>query len=238
MTTLQPGDPAPAFTAQAHNGQQLRLADYRDKNVVVLDFYPKDGVPVCTKQACGFRDAYEEFTALGAVVIGVSAGSLERHQGFAASRALPILLISDQDGSLRKTYQVTRTLSILPSRVTYVIDKKGISAVILQSPAAPRHNRLPPKRSWPWLLEMPTELVNQTQQGRGRGHGKRARGLHGAAENRKGGQDVGRVQMNPATAYSIHHLLPYATTLGYNHEPSATSRAVAPSKMPKSCDNP
>ena len=126
MATLHPGDPAPDFTAQAHNGEQVRLADHRGKNVVVLYFYPMDGAPVCTKEACGFRDAYEEFTKLGAVVIGVSADSPERHRVFAASRALPFLLLSDQDGSLRKAYQVPKTLGIMPSRVTYVIDKAGV----------------------------------------------------------------------------------------------------------------
>ena len=124
--TLQPGDPAPDFTAAAHNGQQIRLADYRGESVVVLYFYPMDGTPVCTKQACGFRDAYEEFTKLGAVVIGVSADSPQRHQAFAASRALPFLLLSDQSGALRKIYQVSKTLAVLPSRVTFVIDKAGV----------------------------------------------------------------------------------------------------------------
>jgi peroxiredoxin Q/BCP len=119
-------EPAPDFAREAHNGQQVRLADYRGKSVVVLYFYPMDGTPVCTKQACGFRDAYEEFTTLGAMVIGVSADSLERHRAFASDRALPFLLLSDQDGSLRKTYEVPKTLGILPSRVTYVIDKQGI----------------------------------------------------------------------------------------------------------------
>jgi thioredoxin-dependent peroxiredoxin len=126
MMALHPGDPAPDFTAQAHNGQQVHLADYRGKSVVVLYFYPMDGTPVCTKEACGFRDAFEEFTKLGAVVIGVSADSLERHRAFATSRALPFLLLSDHDGSLRKAYQVSKTLGVLPSRVTYVIDKAGI----------------------------------------------------------------------------------------------------------------
>ena len=124
--TLHPGDPAPDFTAQAHNGEGVRLADYRGKSVLVLYFYPMDGTPACIKEACGFRDAYEEFTKLGAVVIGVSADSLERHRAFASDRALPFLLLSDRDGSLRKTYQVPRTLGILPSRVTYVIDKAGV----------------------------------------------------------------------------------------------------------------
>lgn len=126
MTTLQSGDPAPDFTAQAHNGQQVRLADYRGKSVVVLFFYPKDGTAICTKEACSFRDAYEEFTKLGAVVIGVSADSLERHRAFASDRALPFLLLSDKDGSLRKLYEVPNVLGLVPRRVTYIIDKAGV----------------------------------------------------------------------------------------------------------------
>jgi thioredoxin-dependent peroxiredoxin len=126
MTTLQPGDPAPEFTAQAHNGELVRLADYRGKSVVVLYFYPMDGTPTCTKQACGFRDAYEDFAKQGAVVIGVSADSLDRHRAFAAKRALPFLLLSDSDGSLRKGYRVSKTLGVVPSRVTFVIDKQGV----------------------------------------------------------------------------------------------------------------
>jgi thioredoxin-dependent peroxiredoxin len=120
------GQMAPEFSRESQNGQQVRLADYRDKNVVVLYFYPKDGTSVCTKEACSFRDAYEEFTKLGAVVIGVSADSLESHRAFAAGRALPFLLLSDADGSLRKAYAVPKALGMLPGRVTYVIDRTGI----------------------------------------------------------------------------------------------------------------
>ena len=109
--------PAPDFTCEAHNGQRVRLADYRGRHVVVLYFYPMDGTPICTKEACSFRDSFEEFTKLGAVVIGVSADSLERHRAFAASRALSFLLLSDQDGFLQKAYQVPKTLGILPGRV-------------------------------------------------------------------------------------------------------------------------
>ncbi len=126
MTSPLLNQPAPDFTREAHDGQQVRLADYRGKSVVVLYFYPKDGTPVCTKEACAFRDAYEEFTKLGAVVIGVSADSPERHRAFASDRALPFLLLSDHDGSLRRAYQVPKTLGIMPSRVTYVIDKAGV----------------------------------------------------------------------------------------------------------------
>jgi len=126
VNRIQVGDVAPDFAVQAHDGQQVRLADYRGNHVVILYFYPKDGAPVCTKEACGFRDAFEEFTRAGAVVIGVSGDATERHRIFAEQQRLPFLLVSDQDGSLRKAYGVPKTLGILPGRVTFVIDKAGI----------------------------------------------------------------------------------------------------------------
>ena len=126
MTSPLLNQAAPDFTREAHNGQQVHLADYRGKSVVVLYFYPMDGSPVCTKEACSFRDAFEDFTKLGAVVIGVSADSSERHRAFAQQQRLPFLLLSDPDGSLRKAYQVPKALGILPGRVTYVIDKAGL----------------------------------------------------------------------------------------------------------------
>jgi peroxiredoxin Q/BCP len=126
MSAALLNQPAPDFTREAHNGQVVRLADFQGQRVVVAYFYPMDGTPVCTKEACSFRDAFEEFTQLGAVVIGVSADSPERHRAFAASRALPFLLLSDQDGALRSAFQVPKTLGIMPGRVTYVIDKAGI----------------------------------------------------------------------------------------------------------------
>jgi peroxiredoxin Q/BCP len=101
------------------------LADLRGR-IVVLYFYPKDGTPVCTKEACAFRDAYEDFVRAGAVVIGVSSDSLDRHATFAAGHHLPFLLLADEDGSLRKAFGVTKTLGLLPERVTYVIDQEGI----------------------------------------------------------------------------------------------------------------
>jgi thioredoxin-dependent peroxiredoxin len=140
MSAIQAGDLAPDFTAQAHNGQQVSLADFRGKQVVVLYFYPKDGTPVCTKEACSFRDAYEDFVKAGAVVIGVSADSPDRHRAFASRQRLPFLLLSDQDGSLRKAFGVPKTLGVFPGRITYVIDKQGVVRHVFNSQfAAGRH---------------------------------------------------------------------------------------------------
>jgi peroxiredoxin Q/BCP len=126
VNRIRVGDAAPDFAVQAHHGQQVRLADYRGNHAVVLYFYPKDGTPVCTKEACSFRDAFEEFARAGAIVIGVSADPPERHRIFAEQQRLPFLLVSDRDGSLRKAYGVPKTLGILPGRVTFVIDQAGI----------------------------------------------------------------------------------------------------------------
>lgn len=124
--TLPIGATAPDFDKQTHAGETLRLSALRGDKVVVLYFYPKDETPGCTAEACSFRDAYEDFTDAGAVVIGVSADSLERHEKFAANHRLPFSLISDGDGELRRSYAVPKSLlGLLPGRVTYVIDKQG-----------------------------------------------------------------------------------------------------------------
>jgi thioredoxin-dependent peroxiredoxin len=140
MASIIMGDRAPEFTVQSHTGQEVSLADYRGKNAVVLYFYPKDGTTICTKEACSFRDAYEDFVKAGAVVIGVSSDSAESHQSFVASHRLPFVLLTDEDGSLRKAFGVSKTLGIMPGRVTYVIDKDGVVRHIFNSQfAAERH---------------------------------------------------------------------------------------------------
>src|SRR5208283_5424006 len=106
MASIAVGDQSPQFAATAHTGQQVALADYLGKQVVVLFFYPRDGTPVCTAEACGFRDAYADFAAAGAAVIGVSGNSIESHRRFVEDRRLPFLLISDQNGALRKAFGV------------------------------------------------------------------------------------------------------------------------------------
>jgi len=140
MALIQVGDCAPDFTAQSQTGQQVSLADYTGKRAVVLFFYPKDGTAICTKEACRFRDAYEEFVQAGAVVIGVSSDSDERHRAFATGHRLPFVLLSDADGSLRRAFGVPRTLGIIPGRVTYVIDKQGVVRHVFRAQfSADRH---------------------------------------------------------------------------------------------------
>jgi peroxiredoxin Q/BCP len=127
------GDRAPDFTLRDQNGQPVSLSSFRGKKSVVLYFYPKDETPGCTKEACSFRDSYEDFVAAGAEVIGVSGDSVTKHQAFAQHHKLPFTLLSDDGNALRKAYGVPATLWILPGRVTYVIDKEGIVRHVFDS---------------------------------------------------------------------------------------------------------
>lgn len=126
MASIEVGDPAPDFSAVASDGQRISLADFKGRKSVVIFFYPRDNTPVCTTEACAFRDSYESFTELGAEVIGISSDSDESHRSFAAGHHLPFHLISDASGALRRLFAVPNSLFVLPGRVTYVIDRDGI----------------------------------------------------------------------------------------------------------------
>jgi peroxiredoxin Q/BCP len=140
MSRIDVGDDAPELMLSTHTGEQITLADYRGKRAVVVFFYPKDGTPVCTKEACAFRDAYEDFVEAGAVVIGISGDSAARHQAFASNHRLPFVLVSDKDGKARRAFGVPKSMGLLPGRVTYVIDKEGIVRHVFSSQfAADRH---------------------------------------------------------------------------------------------------
>jgi peroxiredoxin Q/BCP len=126
MAGLKVGDPAPDFSATTYDGKRVALADYLDKRRVVVFFYPKDNTPICTQEACAFRDSYQKFVDAGVEVIGISGDSDESHRAFAGRHGLSFPLVSDADGSLRKAFAVPKTLGLFPGRVTYVIDKQGI----------------------------------------------------------------------------------------------------------------
>ncbi|MEI8019969.1 MAG: peroxiredoxin [Schlesneria sp.] len=124
--SVEIGDPAPDFTATTSDGQTISLAGFKGKQSVVIFFYPSDNSPICTQEACAFRDAYEDFVKIGAAVIAVSADSDETHRDFAAKKKLPYLMISDRGNALRKLFEVPSVMFVLPGRVTYVIDQEGI----------------------------------------------------------------------------------------------------------------
>ena len=127
---LNEGDKAPAFNLPTDDGNKAKLSDFRGKKVV-LYFYPKDDTPGCTKEAIGFTEALAKFKRAGAVVIGASKDTVEKHVKFRDKYALKIPLISDEDGSLCMDYGVwTEKMNYGKTymgieRSTFVIDEKG-----------------------------------------------------------------------------------------------------------------
>jgi peroxiredoxin Q/BCP len=114
-------------------GDNVTLSEFFGKKNIVLYFYPKDETPGCTREACNFRDSYEEFTNLGAEVLGISGQSVESHKSFASHYGLPFILLSDKDNKIRKLYGVPSSMGLIPGRVTYIIDKKGVVRHIFSS---------------------------------------------------------------------------------------------------------
>jgi peroxiredoxin Q/BCP len=137
---LKVGDSAPDFTLPSQTGESVNLKERMGKKEIVLYFYPKDNTPGCTAEAGAFRDSYEKFKQFGADVMGVSSDSVESHRGFATKCDLPFTLLSDAEGKLRRLYSVPSTLGVLPGRVTYIIDKKGIVRHIFSSQMNPRRH--------------------------------------------------------------------------------------------------
>jgi thioredoxin-dependent peroxiredoxin len=128
------GDLAPGFTLPLQSREEVSLKDFLGKKrAIVLFFYPKDDTPGCTKEACAFRDGYEQFEKLEAEVIGVSSDSVRSHQRFAQRHGLSFVLLSDEEGEVRKLYGVPNTLGLFPGRVTYVIDDEGVVRHVFSS---------------------------------------------------------------------------------------------------------
>ena len=114
-------------------GDNVTLSEFFGKKNIVLYFYPKDESPGCTREACTFRDSYEELTNLGAEVIGISGQSVESHKTFATHYGLLFILLSGEDNKVPKLDGVPSSMGILPGRVTYIIDKQGVVRHIFNS---------------------------------------------------------------------------------------------------------
>jgi peroxiredoxin Q/BCP len=119
---LKVGELAPEFTAQDQQGNTLTLASLLAKGRLVIYFYPKDFTPVCTAQACTFRDASSELGSLSANVVGVSSDRDESHQRFATKHGVQFSLIADPERRLIKLYGAAMPILNRTLRVTYVID--------------------------------------------------------------------------------------------------------------------
>lgn len=122
---------APDFSLLDKDGNTIQLSDFLGKKVVIY-FYPKDNTPGCTRQACAFRDSFEEFKEKDVVVIGISKDSEKSHQNFTTKYDLPFLLLSDPDLKVIQAYDVWQEkklygkVSMGVVRSTYIIDEKGM----------------------------------------------------------------------------------------------------------------
>jgi len=127
---LKEGDKAPAFTVATNGGSKISLADYQGKNVI-LYFYPKDDTPGCTKEACAFRDHWDDFKKKGAVILGVSTDKVKAHDKFVEKFKLPFTLLADEDKKIVNDYGVWGPKTFMgvkytgTFRVTFLIGPDG-----------------------------------------------------------------------------------------------------------------
>ena len=138
------GDRAPDFEGMTQTGESVRLSDYRGKKVA-LYFYPKDGTPGCTKQACNLRDEHEHLGRQDIAVIGVSSDDVDSHKEFADQHDLPFPLVADPDRTILEMYGVwgEKNLygrrSMATTRTTFLIDEEGIVRHVIKRPRVKVH---------------------------------------------------------------------------------------------------
>ncbi|MFJ7953773.1 thioredoxin-dependent thiol peroxidase [Lysinibacillus sp. NPDC096418] len=124
------GKKAPEFSLVNEKGETVQLKDYQGKNVI-LYFYPKDMTPGCTTEACDFRDKYDDFSHLNAVVLGVSPDDAKKHTKFIDKHGLPFSLLVDEDHEVAEAYGVWVLKKMYGreymgiERSTFLIDGEG-----------------------------------------------------------------------------------------------------------------
>ena len=129
---------APDFCLFDKEGAPIQLSDFLGKKVVVY-FYSKDNTPGCTRQACAFAGAYEEFKSRDIVVIGISKDSVESHRRFADKYSLPFILLSDPEKTAIDAFGVWKEkklygkVSMGVARTTFIIDENGIVEKVMKN---------------------------------------------------------------------------------------------------------
>jgi len=131
MITLKSGDRAPKFSGVIETGEKISLADYKGKKLILF-FYPADGTPTCTAEACNLRDNYQLLREKGFELLGVSPDSEKKHQNFIKKHSLPFPLIADKDLKITHAYGAWGPKQLFGVhydgvlRSTFVINKKGV----------------------------------------------------------------------------------------------------------------
>lgn len=122
---LQIGDKAPDFELEDDQGRRVRLDDLLREGPLILYFYPMDFTPVCTREACMFRDAYAELSARGVRVVGISPQGSEKHARFRSKHGLPFPLLADVEKRVARLYGVLGLLGLTVRRVSFWIEADG-----------------------------------------------------------------------------------------------------------------
>ncbi len=144
MTTLSEGSKAPAFKGKDQNNQNVSLADFKGKKVVIY-FYPEDDTPTCTLQACNLRDNFSLLKKKGIVVLGISPDEVKKHKKFEDKYELPFTLVADPTHSIIDKYGVWGEKNLYGRRymglhrTTFLIDEKGIIQKIFLKPKSKQH---------------------------------------------------------------------------------------------------
>jgi peroxiredoxin Q/BCP len=145
MVTLTEGQKAPSFTTVDQNGNKVALSKFKGQKVV-LYFYPEDGTPTCTVQACNLRDNFSALTKEGIVVLGISPDESAKHKKFETKYNLPFTLLADPNHTVIDAYGVwgekqmygRKYMGLL--RTTFLIDAKGIIRKIFLKPKSKQHS--------------------------------------------------------------------------------------------------
>jgi peroxiredoxin Q/BCP len=136
---------APQFTTTDQNGEEISLADFKGKKVV-LYFYPKASTPGCTVQACGIRDNKDAFANANTVVLGISPDATKRLTNFTTKQELNFPLLSDEDNSIAESYGVWALKKFMGKeyigihRITFIIDEEGILRHIMEKVKTKTHH--------------------------------------------------------------------------------------------------
>jgi len=138
--SIEKGEKAPHFQLKGQDGKEFDSKTVLGKKPVVIYFYPKDFTPGCTKEACNFRDSYEDFKEAGAEVLGISNDSEKSHAKFAKKHKLPFVILSDSNGKVRKKFGIKKSLlGLVPGRETFVINADGNIVFKFNSLDASKH---------------------------------------------------------------------------------------------------
>lgn len=132
---LSIGDRCPDFESITDEGTKFNLSEHVGKSNLVLYFYPKDNTPGCTTEACSFRDNWDRLKPYDVEIFGISSDSQDSHTRFKDKYNLPFTLLSDSDKKIRNMFGATGRL--IPPRITFVIDRKGIIRSVYNSQLKP-----------------------------------------------------------------------------------------------------